>query len=77
MTQIIKQKVQFTNGFETVGITSNQLGHNMKVIVIGDKLDSYKKSRSIDQVRLMINPKIISLSSEICHLWEFCISEPE
>ncbi len=52
-----------------VGVAANQVGHDQRVFVMSPKYDK-------EEIRVVINPKILSHGKEIIHQPEFCLSCP-
>ena len=72
----MKNTIDNIEGFysgNTLGISANQVGYNLKIMMISKyPRHPYKRNKLYD---VLINPEIIKLSEEEKLFWEGCISD--
>ena len=72
----IQDMIEAMRDAEGVGLAANQVGRDLKIIVLECKLNPrYPEEKSIP-LAVYFNPKIISSSKETVKAWEGCLSIP-
>jgi len=70
--QVIKNLKDSINYHQLVGLAASQIGSNMKIFTTQIKTTPTRNPKSIDKLRIYINPKIIWKSKKQTVIYEGC-----
>lgn len=75
--RIVGDLVDSMRAYDLVGIAAPQIGKSLRIFATEIRNTKLRKSEEIDELRIFINPKIISTSKRLSKGWEGCGSVAE